>query len=285
MRERLATQAAVFTLMRQYDIHPVKARGQNFLTDPRVAEKMADSARISRDDCVIEIGPGLGALTQVLAEKAAAVLALEIDRNLTEILKDLFAGDSRVEIIQGDILKTNMKALMGERGWASAKLAANLPYYITTPIIMGLLESRCPISRMSVMVQREAAERLTAKPGGKEYGALSLAASYFTDVGLYANVPRNCFFPRPNVDSAIVTLDIYGDKGDVDNEETFFNCVRAAFGQRRKTLVNCLRSQDWIDKDRYELTELLKSCGFDEKIRGETLSLEDFKRLARRLNA
>jgi len=283
MGERLATQSSVFGLMRQYDVHPKKSRGQNFLTDPRVAEKMAAAAQISRDDFVIEIGPGLGGLTQVLAERAAAVAAVELDKGLVDILREQFRAESRVEIIQGDILKTDLCAIMRERGRRTAKVAANLPYYITTPVIMGLLESRCPLSRISVMIQREAAERLAAKPGGKEYGALSLSAAYYADVCINAIVPRNCFYPRPNVDSAIVTLAINSSKQGPVDEELFFQCVRAAFGQRRKTLVNCLRAQDWVDKDREELISLLKQCGFNENIRGEALSLEDFIRLAQKL--
>ena len=276
MQARIATHAAVSELMRRYNYLPKKSLGQNFLTDPRVAEKIAASAEITQKDCVIEVGPGLGGLTQVLSNSAAAVLAVELDKRLVDILKEIFADNSHVEIIHGDILKTDVGMLMNERGWQTAKLAANLPYYITTPVIFSLLENRYPLSAITIMVQREVAERLTAKPGGKEYGALSLAVEYFADVSLSAVVPRNCFFPRPHVDSAVVTLKPCGSKGRQKEEETLFKCIKAAFGHRRKTLLNCLRSQDWINKGRKELLEIILSSGFDENIRGEALSLEDF---------
>ena len=283
MQARYATYSAVSELMRRNNYLPKKGLGQNFLTDPRVAEKIISAARITSEDYVVEIGPGLGALTQVLADKAAALLAVELDKQLTLILNDLFAGVSHVEIIQGDILKTDINQLMKKRGWQTAKLVANLPYYITTPIIMALLESRCPFSVITVMVQREVAERMAAKPGGKQYGALTLAAAYYTKVSLAAIVPRNCFFPRPTVDSTVITLEISPPKVNMNDEETLFKCIKAAFGQRRKTLLNCLRAQDWIDKDRDELLNIIQSCGFDENIRGEMLSLDDFIQLASKL--
>ncbi|MDR1560360.1 MAG: 16S rRNA (adenine(1518)-N(6)/adenine(1519)-N(6))-dimethyltransferase RsmA [Clostridiales bacterium] len=283
MPARIATHAAVAELTRRYNYQPRKSLGQNFLTDPRVAEKIAAAARITPDDCVIEIGPGLGGLTEALSENAAAVLAVEVDKRLIDILKEIFAGNSRVEIIQGDILKMDVGALMLERGWRTAKLAANLPYYITTPVLMSLLESRCPLSVITVMVQKEVATRLCAKPGGKDYGALSLAAAYYADVTLTAIVPRNCFYPRPHVDSAVVTLELTGPKAEPDDEELLFKCVRAAFGQRRKTLLNCLRAREWINKGREELLNIIKGCGFDGDIRGEAISLEGFIRLARKL--
>ena len=283
MCERLASHAAVLRLMRQYNFRPKKNFGQNFLTEPKAAEKMAEAAQIGRDDFVIEIGPGLGGLTQILSEKAAAVTAIELDRELTGILKDIFSDNSRVEIIQGDILKSNISALMNERGRRTAKIAANIPYNITTPVILNLLENRSQLSIISLMIQREAAERLTAKPGGREYGVLPLTASYYANVAINATVPRNCFFPRPNVDSVIVTLDLNSVNRAPDSGGILFRCIRAAFGQRRKTLLNCLRAQDWINAGREELIELLKSCGFDENVRGEALSLEDFIRLSQKL--
>jgi 16S rRNA (adenine1518-N6/adenine1519-N6)-dimethyltransferase len=279
MQTRFATHASVSELMKQYGYQPKKSLGQNFLTDPRVAEKIVSAAQITSNDFVIEIGPGLGGLTQVLSEKAAAVLAIELDKNLSSILKALFADTGNVEIIQGDILKTDLSALMKERGWSTAKVAANLPYYITTPVIMGLLESHCPLSMITVMVQREVAERLIAKPGGKEYGAISPAVAYYAEANLSAMVPRNCFIPRPGVDSAVVTLELNKQELDPALEEILFKCIKAAFGQRRKTLLNCLRAQDWIHKDREELLHIIKSCGFNENIRGEALSLEDFLQL------
>ena len=283
MQARYATYSAVTELMRRHNYKPRKSLGQNFLTDPGVAEKIINAARITSNDYIIEIGPGLGGLTQVLSNNAAAVLAIELDKHLASILKGLFADVGHVEIIQGDILKTDIKKLMNERGWQTAKLTANLPYYITTPIIMALLESRCPLSVITVMVQREVAERLAAKPGSKQYGALSLAAAYFAEVSLTAIVPRNCFYPRPNVDSAVVTLNISPPDANINVEDTLFKCIKAAFGQRRKTLLNCLRSQDWIIGGRDELLDIIQSCGFDKNIRGEMLTLNDFILLAHKL--
>ncbi|MDR2649512.1 MAG: 16S rRNA (adenine(1518)-N(6)/adenine(1519)-N(6))-dimethyltransferase RsmA [Clostridiales bacterium] len=283
MPARIATHAAVAELMRRYDYLPKKSLGQNFLTDPRVAEKIAEAARITLGDRVIEIGPGLGGLTETLTENEAAVLAVELDKRLVYILQKTFAGNNRVEIIQGDILKMDAGELMRERGWRTAKVVANLPYYITTPVLMGLLEGRLPLSVITVMVQKEVAGRLRAKPGSKEYGSLSVAAAYFADVTLTALVPRNCFFPRPHVDSAVVTLKLIDPRAGSDEEDLLFKCVKAAFGQRRKTLLNCLRAQTWINKGREELLTVMKGCGFDEDIRGEALSLDEFIRLARAL--
>ena len=285
MRAQIATHAGVTDLMRQYKYLPKKSLGQNFLTDPGVVDKIVSAARITREDCVIEIGPGLGGLTQVLSDRAAAVMAVEIDKRLVAILKEVFADNSRIEILEGDILKTSVNALMKERGWQTAKLTANIPYYITTPVILGLLENHCPLSLITVIVQLEVAERLTAKPGGKEYGALSLAAAYYADVSLAAIVPRNCFFPRPHVSSAIVILDKKKPLLNPYDEEMLFKCIKAAFSHRRKTLINCLRAQDWVNKGREELLAILQTCGFDENIRGEELSLDEFIRLAYTLNA
>jgi 16S rRNA (adenine1518-N6/adenine1519-N6)-dimethyltransferase len=172
---------------------------------------------------------------------------------------------------------------MAERDWNSAKVVANLPYYISTPVIMGLLEARIPLSSITVMVQREVAERLIAKPGGKEYGALSLAAAYYADVSISAYVPPNCFFPRPNVDSAVVTMKLRSEEAEPDFEDVLFKCIKAAFGNRRKTLVNCLRTQDWITNDRQAVIDVVTECGFNENIRGEALSLEEFTSLTAKL--
>jgi len=283
MNKQYATHSAILGLMRSYDIQPKKGLGQNFLTDPRVAEKIIAAAQITSNDYVIEIGAGLGGLTQVLANNAKAVLAIELDKRLAAIAQDLFAQMSHVEILQSDILKADIGKLMKERGWQTAKIAANLPYYIATQVIMDLLEGSSSISMITVMVQREVAERLTAKPGSKEYGTLSLAAAYYADVTLSANVPRNCFFPRPNVDSAVVTLRLREVGSDPLIKGMLFKCIKAAFGNRRKTLVNCLRAQDWVQKDRQELIEIVKGCGFDENIRGEALSLDEFTHLAHKL--
>lgn len=255
-----------------------KSLGQNFLIDGHVLNKIITVADIQKNDLVIEIGPGLGGLTQALAEAAGQVAAVELDKELVTLLEENLRAYSNVEIINGDILKLDMTGIISERA-ANAKVVANLPYYITTPIIMDILEKRRPVTSLTVMVQKEVADRMKARPGCKDYGALSLAVQYYAEVYLAANVPSNCFLPRPGVDSAVVHLTVYGDPPvKVKNEEVLFQIIQAAFGQRRKTLVNCLNNYFGIDKAK--CASLLKRAGLDEQIRGEALDLADFARLA-----
>lgn len=230
---------------------------------------------------VIEIGPGLGSLTQVLADNAGKVLAIEIDKTLIPILSDTLSGYDNVEIINNDVLKIDINSLIKEQGYEKASIVANLPYYITTPIIMGILESGTNINSMTVMVQKEVGDRMRATPSTKDYGSLSLAVQFYADVELIANVPRNCFIPRPNVDSAVVKLSIRQNKEfDVYNEKLMFKIIRAAFEQRRKTLLNCIYNLCGFGYSKDELSEILTSCGFDVNVRGESLSLQDFVKIS-----
>lgn len=237
------------------------------------------SADIKKDDAVIEIGPGLGTLTRALAQEAESVTAVEIDKSLLPILNDLLSDCKNVKIINADILKMELETLMpiGKR----VKIVANLPYYISTPIVMKLLENAQSIASITIMLQKEVADRMSAGRGIKDYGSLSLAVQYCCSVYLAANVPRNCFMPRPNVDSAVVTLTPH-DKPPVSpkNKELMFKLIRAAFLQRRKTFVNCMLNSELLSFDRQKITDSLKKAGFDERIRGERLGLEDFARLS-----
>jgi 16S rRNA (adenine1518-N6/adenine1519-N6)-dimethyltransferase len=280
----LATRSAVLRLLSESGAAPKKRFGQNFLTDAKVAQKAADAANLSKSDNVIEIGPGLGALTQTLSEAAGQVLAIEIDHDLSRILKTAFSDAPNVSILDGDILKADLGKIMEERGWLSCKVVANLPYYITTPIIMLLLESRLPFESITAMMQKEVALRLSAKAGSKEYGSISVAAAYYSDVAIDAIVPASCFHPKPNVDSSIVTLHLRPCPFKADDESHLFQTIRSAFGHRRKTLVNCLSAQEpKMSKD--ELASLFESLGFNGQVRGEALSLEQFVKLSNALCA
>ena len=265
------------SIIQKYDFAFKKNFGQNFLIDEHVLNKIISSADITGEDTVLEIGPGIGTLTQALARQAGKVIAVEIDKTLVPILQEVLGDFDNIEIINQDILKTDIAALAGDK---RLKLVANLPYYITTPIIMGILEQRLPIESITVMVQKEVALRMQAQPSTKDYGALSLAVQYYCEPYLVANVPQNCFMPRPNVDSAVIRLTPY-DKPPVEtvDEKLMFKLIKAAFSQRRKTLVNCLFNSQDFNYDKTRLGEILTSCGYDERVRGETLTLGDFARL------
>lgn len=265
-------------IIQKYDFAFKKNFGQNFLIDEHVLNKIISSADITKEDTVLEIGPGIGTLTQALAKSAGKVIAVEIDKTLVPILKEVLSDFDNIEIINNDILKTDIRALAGD---TRLKLVANLPYYITTPIIMGILEQRLPVESITVMIQKEVALRMQAQPSSKDYGALSLAVQYYCEPYLVANVPQNCFMPRPNVDSAVIRLTPY-EKPPVEtaDEELMFKLIKAAFSQRRKTLVNCLFNSKDFNFDKAQLGEILKANGFDERVRGESLSLEDFANLA-----
>ncbi|MCD8215714.1 MAG: 16S rRNA (adenine(1518)-N(6)/adenine(1519)-N(6))-dimethyltransferase RsmA [Clostridiales bacterium] len=263
-------------IIERYDFLFKKNFGQNFLIDERVLEKIINAGNITEDDVVLEIGPGIGTLTQAIARKAKTVIAVEIDRSLIPILEETLSNFYNIRIINEDILKVDIKALSEEYG-RPLKIIANLPYYITTPIIMNILERECPVSEIVVMIQKEVAMRMQAGPGTKDYGSLSVVADYYAKAYLAANVPRNCFMPRPNVDSAVIRLTPYKEKPvQVENSEKFFKFVKAAFSQRRKTFVNCIASSPDFSFTKEEFSHILKSCGFDERIRGEVLSLADF---------
>lgn len=269
-------------ILQKYQFNFQKKFGQNFLIDTHVLEKIVSAAEIAPEDMVLEIGPGIGTLTQYLCEAAREVVAVEIDRNLIPILEDTLSGYDNVTVLNEDILKVDLNRLVEERnGGRPIKVVANLPYYITTPIIMGLFESHVPLSSVTVMIQKEVADRMKAVPGGKDYGALSLAVQYYADTYLAANVPPNCFMPRPNVGSAVIRLTRHTEcPVQVQDEAFMFRLVRASFGQRRKTLVNGLSNAPDLQLDKTKILAALEELGLSATVRGETLSLEQFARLS-----
>lgn len=269
-------------VLKKYQFVFQKKFGQNFLIDQHVLEKIIRSAEIGKEDFVIEIGPGIGTMTQYLAEAAREVAAIEIDQALIPILEDTLSGYENVTVIHNDVLKVDLKKLAEEKNKGKpVKVVANLPYYITTPIIMGLFESRVPLQSITIMVQKEVADRIKAQPGSKDYGALSLAVQYYARPYLVANVPPNCFMPRPGVGSAVIRLDRYKDSPVPVKEEAFlFRMIRASFNQRRKTLVNGLLNAGDLKVSKEVLTEALDELGYSRTIRGEALTLEQFAQLS-----
>ena len=269
-------------IIQKYGFAFQKRFGQNFLIDEHVLEKIIRAAEITREDFVLEVGPGIGTMTQYLAEAAREVWAVEIDRNLIPILEDTLSSYSNVTILNEDILKVDLEGLVKDKnGGQPIKVVANLPYYITTPIIMGLLESRVPVENMTVMVQKEVAMRMQAGPGTKDYGALSLAVQYYAKPYLAANVPPNCFLPRPKVGSAVIRLTTYEKPPvSVKEEKQMFAIIRAAFNQRRKTLMNSLAGSQEISFSKEQVGEALKKMGLSETVRGEALALEQFAALS-----
>ena len=259
-----------------------KRFGQNFLIDEYVLEKIIRAADVGKDDFVVEVGPGIGTLTQYLAEAAREVVAVEIDRNLLPILKETLSGYDNVSVLNEDILKVDMGMLARERNEGRPiKVVANLPYYITTPIIMGLFEAHVPMESMTVMVQKEVAQRMQAGPGTKDYGALSLAVQYYAEPYLAANVPPNCFMPRPNVGSAVIRLTAHKEPPVfVSDEGLMFRLIRAAFNQRRKTLVNSIHNSQELTFSKEEVLETLRQMKLSETVRGEALSLGQFAGLS-----
>ncbi|MCR5477324.1 MAG: 16S rRNA (adenine(1518)-N(6)/adenine(1519)-N(6))-dimethyltransferase RsmA [Lachnospiraceae bacterium] len=268
-------------ILKKYDFRIQKKYGQNFLIDPHVLERIVTEAQVGPEDLVVEIGPGLGSLTQHLAEHAGEVVAVEIDRNLIPILEETLAEYHNVTVLNEDILKVDLTQLSHDHGDRPLKVVANLPYYITTPIVMGLLESRVPLKSITVMVQKEVADRMQVGPGTKDYGALSLAVQYYAKPEIVANVPPNCFIPRPNVGSAVIRLTLHdAPPVRVRDEKRMFALIRAAFGQRRKTLANALSNAPEIRVSREQVTKALGELGLSETIRGEALTLEQFAGLS-----
>lgn len=270
-------------ILKKYDFMFQKRFGQNFLIDTHVLEKIIKSAEITKEELVLEIGPGIGTMTQYLCENAREVIAVEIDKNLIPILEnDTLAEYDNVTIINEDILKLDLNALVEERnGGERIKVVANLPYYITTPIIMGLFESHVPLRNITVMVQKEVADRMQAGPGSKDYGALSLAVQYYADPYIVANVPPNCFMPRPNVGSAVIRLTLHEEPPvKVEDEAFLFALIRASFNQRRKTLVNGLTNAAELKLSKDEVQAALEQMGLSATVRGEALTLEQFAGLA-----
>lgn len=281
MKERIATPSRTKEIIEQNRFYFKKNFGQNFLIDSNVLEKIAACAQVTKEDCVLEIGPGIGSLTQVLAEHAHSVVAVEIDSTLIPILSQTLEGYDNIEIRNQDILKTDVDALIQEKNEGRPiKVVANLPYYITTPIIMDLLEQKHQIESITVMVQKEVAERMQAGPKEKEYGALSIAVQYYCDAHLDLIVQPSCFMPRPKVASAVITLRVLPQrKVEVADEALFFHIVKCAFGQRRKTLLNALYNQGNLGLEKDALTQIFTQLGWDVRVRGEALSIADFAAL------
>jgi len=269
-------------ILQKYNFNFQKKFGQNFLIDTHVLEKIISAAEITKDDCVVEIGPGIGTMTQYLAEAAGHVVAVEIDKNLIPILADTLSSYDNVEVINEDILKVDINRLVQEKnGGRPIKVVANLPYYITTPIIMGLFESHVPMDSITIMVQKEVADRMQEGPGTKDYGALSLAVQYYAKPEIVANVPPNCFIPRPNVGSAVIRLTRYQEPPvKAENEKLMFALIRASFNQRRKTLVNGLGNASNVNVSKDAVREALEQMALPETIRGEALTLEQFAQLS-----
>ena len=270
-------------VLQKYNFIFQKKYGQNFLIDSHVLEKIVDAAQITGGDCVLEIGPGIGTMTQYLAESAREVVAVEIDRALIPILEDTLSAYHNVTVINQDIMKVDIQQLVQERNQGMPiKVVANLPYYITTPIIMSLLEKHVPLQSITIMVQKEVADRMQVGPGTKDYGALSLAVQYYARPEVVANVPANCFMPRPGVDSAVIRLTRYSQPPvEVQDEKHMFAVIRASFNQRRKTLANGLANGMGIPRE--QVVEALEEMGLSATIRGEALTLEQFAQLSNRL--
>lgn len=281
----LSLMAKTKEIINRYDFAFKKNFGQNFLIDERVLNKIIAAADITPEDTVLEVGPGIGTLTQALARHAKKVIAVEIDKTLVPILREVLSDFDNIEIINNDILKVDVAQLASDNGGRPLKLVANLPYYITTPIIMGILEQHLPVESITVMIQKEVALRMQAAPSTKDYGSLSLAVQYFCEPYLVANVPQNCFMPRPKVDSAVIRLTPHiNPPVKTENEELMFKLIKTAFSQRRKTLLNCIFNSGEWGMSKEEITAFLTRNGFDERIRGEKLTLEDFARLSDSLN-
>ena len=278
--EKLSNPQVTIDIIKKYNFAFQKRFGQNFLIDGHVIEKIIRAADISSDDVILEIGPGIGTMTQYLAEAAKKVYAVEIDKNLLPVLAETLGEYDNVEVINNDILKLDIKELLEDEA-DNVKVVANLPYYITTPIIMGLFENHIPAKSITVMVQKEVAQRMQALPGSKDYGALSLAVQYYAEPYIAANVPPNCFMPRPNVGSAVIRLTRWDEPPvKVKDESLMFKLIRASFNQRRKTLQNGINNAPDLSFTKDEVVEALKEMGLSETIRGEALSLEQFAQLS-----
>ncbi len=282
--DRISSPKKTKEIINKYKFRFSKSLGQNFLIDQNILEKIVDLANISKEDFVIEVGPGIGSLTQYIAEAAKSVVAIEIDKNLIPILKDTLKDYTNIEIINEDILKTDLHKLIKEKFQnKTVKVIANLPYYVTTPIIMKFLEEKVPIDSLTIMIQKEVAQRMQAKPGTKDYGSLSIAVQYYSNPEILLKVPPSVFIPQPNVDSTVIKLEILKEpKVYVEREDLFFALIKDAFGKRRKTLLNALSSGDLkLDKDL--LRNILNESNIEESRRGETLTIEEYAFLSNNL--
>lgn len=286
MKELLASPGATLYILDKYGMHPKKKYGQNFLIDAHVVDAIIDAAQITEEDCVLEIGPGIGTMTQLLSRAAGTVVCVEIDESLQPVLDETLEGCGNVHIIWGDVLKTDIRAISEQyNGGKPLKVVANLPYYVTTPILMKLLEMKGLFQSITVMVQKEVADRIRSGPGSKDYGALSLAVQYYADPEVVMTVSPRCFIPRPNVDSTVLCLKAY-EKPPVDaDERVMFALIRASFNQRRKTLVNGLThgfSLDGRTLSKEQVLAALEEMGLPATVRGEALSLSQFAELSKR---
>ena len=279
--EKLSNPQRTIEVIKKYEFCFQKKFGQNFLIDGHVLDKIIAGAGVTKDDMVLEIGPGIGTMTQYLAEAAGKVVAVEIDRNLLPILQETLSDYDNVKVIHADVLSLNLEKLVQEEnGGRPIKVVANLPYYITTPIIMALFEQHVPLANVTVMVQKEVAARMKSGPGSKDYGALSLAVQYYAEPYIVANVPCNCFMPRPNVDSAVIRLTRYEEPpAQVKDEKMLFKIIRASFNQRRKTLQNGLNNSSELNFTKDQIAAAIAAAGFSPSVRGEALTLEQFARL------
>ena len=279
--EKLSNPQRTIEVIKKYEFCFQKKFGQNFLIDGHVLDKIIAGAGVTKDDMVLEIGPGIGTMTQYLAEAAGKVVAVEIDRNLLPILQETLADYDNVKVIHADVLSLDLEKLVQEEnGGRPIKVVANLPYYITTPIIMALFEQHVPLANVTVMVQKEVAARMKSGPGSKDYGALSLAVQYYAKPYIVANVPPNCFMPRPNVDSAVIRLTRYEEPPvQVKDEKMLFKIIRASFNQRRKTLQNGLNNSSELNFTKDQIAAAIAEAGFSPSVRGEALTLEQFAKL------
>jgi len=282
---KLFSPATINEIKKKYGIQPIKSLGQNFIIDKNIIDKIIEKSNIGKGDLVIEIGPGIGVLTAAAAEKAAKVVAIEIDEHLIPVLKETLSEYNNIEVINNDILKTDLGRILEQNKEINGqiiegvKILGNLPYYITTPIIMKILEDRVPVDSITVMLQKEVADRIKAEPGSKTYGALSVAVQYYCTVTHVANASKEVFVPRPKVDSTVIRLDLRKEQPfSLNDEETFFAVVKAGFGQRRKTLLNSLAGIYGLTKD--EVGAIITNAGIDPTRRAETLQLQEFAALA-----
>lgn len=279
MSKRLSSHGATMDVVRKHDFRFTKSLGQNFLIDDDIIDRIIEGANLVDDDLVLEIGPGIGTLTKEMSKVAKNVSVVEIDKKLIPILEETLEEFDNINIYNEDVMKADLKKIAENMGEKPVKVVANLPYYITTPIIMRFLEEDINVSDIVVMVQKEVAERMNAQPGKKDFGALSVAVQYYCDTEIISKVPRHLFVPQPKVDSIVIALRVRPfKKYEVEDEKLFFKIVKAAFGQRRKTLLNSLSSMGILEKPK--ISEVLSLSGIDEKRRGETLSLDEFAKLS-----
>jgi 16S rRNA (adenine1518-N6/adenine1519-N6)-dimethyltransferase len=277
----LGNPSNTMSVLQKYNLTAQKRYGQNFLVDSNVLNKIVESAGITKEDTVLEIGPGIGSLTQYLCESAKNVICVEIDTKMIPVLEDTLSEYENVRVINEDILKVDIDALIKESGADKIKVVANLPYYITTPIIMGLLEKEANIDSITVMIQKEVALRMQEGPSSKDYGALSLAVAFYSDANIKMTVSPNCFIPRPNVDSAVIRLDVLDEpKVSVKDKDRMFRIIKGAFEQRRKTLTNALSHSSAFKTDKNNIEKALLEMGKSPSIRGEELTLEEFAHLS-----